>query len=211
MRSRYRFRPETILYYSWINCRRFGYKNNFIPPIIQVTTTLLFCATGAFYITVKRCKQNNESQPRSANLDSDRGDVMAKALQNMYVYDMYYIGGFVVHKLLKRSSCEENTSLLKKLVSEDPFDPKNTPGCKIVRWTNQHFGRCKSPISPNGITFSVTNDWLQMVCDAKRLITNCVASWPGATHDSRIFNQSHLCCMFEEDEIDLNTSLTTRS
>ena len=36
---------------------------------------------------------------------------------------VYYIGGFVIHKLLKRSSCEENTSLLKKLVSEDPPDP----------------------------------------------------------------------------------------
>nr|XP_054763824.1 putative nuclease HARBI1 [Lytechinus pictus] len=33
---------------------------------------------------------------------------------------------------------------------------------------------------------------VQMVCDAKYVITNVVARWPGSVHDARILNMSHL-------------------
>uniref|UniRef100_A0A673WVB2 DDE Tnp4 domain-containing protein n=1 Tax=Salmo trutta TaxID=8032 RepID=A0A673WVB2_SALTR len=37
---------------------------------------------------------------------------------------------------------------------------------------------------------------VQAVCD-KGQLTNIVARWPGSTHDSRIFDNSHLCAMLE--------------
>jgi len=42
---------------------------------------------------------------------------------------------------------------------------------------------------------------IQVVCDAKQLITNIVSRWPGSVHDSRIFNNSELCAKFENKEI----------
>ncbi len=38
---------------------------------------------------------------------------------------------------------------------------------------------------------------VQVVCDEKVQITNIVARWPGSTHDSRIFDNSHLCALLE--------------
>uniref|UniRef100_A0A673ZYN2 DDE Tnp4 domain-containing protein n=1 Tax=Salmo trutta TaxID=8032 RepID=A0A673ZYN2_SALTR len=38
---------------------------------------------------------------------------------------------------------------------------------------------------------------VQVVCDGKVQLTNIVARWPGSTHDSRIFDNSHLCAMLE--------------
>ncbi len=38
---------------------------------------------------------------------------------------------------------------------------------------------------------------VQVVCDEKAHITNIVARWPGSTHDSRIFDNSHLCALLE--------------
>ncbi|XP_016109879.1 putative nuclease HARBI1 [Sinocyclocheilus grahami] len=38
---------------------------------------------------------------------------------------------------------------------------------------------------------------IQVVCDEKAQITNIVARWPGSTHDSRIFDNSHLCALLE--------------
>uniref|UniRef100_A0A8C7L3E7 DDE Tnp4 domain-containing protein n=1 Tax=Oncorhynchus kisutch TaxID=8019 RepID=A0A8C7L3E7_ONCKI len=38
---------------------------------------------------------------------------------------------------------------------------------------------------------------VQAVCDDKGQLTNIVARWPGSTHDSRIFDNSHLCAMLE--------------
>lgn len=37
----------------------------------------------------------------------------------------------------------------------------------------------------------------QVVCDAGMKVTNIVAKWPGATHDSRIFQNSRLCVQLE--------------
>ena len=37
----------------------------------------------------------------------------------------------------------------------------------------------------------------QMVCDAQRRITSCVATSPGSVHDSRVFRRSGLCRLFE--------------
>ena len=36
-----------------------------------------------------------------------------------------------------------------------------------------------------------------MVCDAHYKVTSLVTSWPGTTHDSRVFRQSILCQQFE--------------
>lgn len=38
---------------------------------------------------------------------------------------------------------------------------------------------------------------VQVVCDAHCRITNIVARWPGAVHDSRIWNNSRICADFE--------------
>ena len=37
----------------------------------------------------------------------------------------------------------------------------------------------------------------QMVCDAQRRITSCLATSPGSVHDSRVFRRSGLCRLFE--------------
>ena len=39
---------------------------------------------------------------------------------------------------------------------------------------------------------------VQAVCDAHLRFTNLVASWPGSTHDARIFENSHLCTQLQE-------------
>ena len=38
------------------------------------------------------------------------------------------------------------------------------------------------------------------MCDDNALIANIVAQWPGSTHDSSIFDNSHLCAMLEQQE-----------
>ncbi|KAL3871268.1 hypothetical protein ACJMK2_039275 [Sinanodonta woodiana] len=43
---------------------------------------------------------------------------------------------------------------------------------------------------------------VQMTCDYKFRITNCVAKWPGSVHDSRMFRESQLCTAFENGEHD---------
>ncbi|XP_071496527.1 putative nuclease HARBI1 [Diadema antillarum] len=42
---------------------------------------------------------------------------------------------------------------------------------------------------------------VQLACDAKFRITNCVARWPGSTHDSRIFQNSRLFQKFESGQL----------
>ncbi|XP_052763555.1 putative nuclease HARBI1 [Mya arenaria] len=38
---------------------------------------------------------------------------------------------------------------------------------------------------------------VQMVCDARFIIMDVVAKWPGSVHDSRIFRESRLCAQLE--------------
>ena len=40
----------------------------------------------------------------------------------------------------------------------------------------------------------------KMVCDADFKFTNCVAEWPGCTHDARVFRNSKLCGAMENGE-----------
>ena len=42
---------------------------------------------------------------------------------------------------------------------------------------------------------------LQMTCDAKFRITNCVAKWPGSVHDARMFRTSQFCSIFENGNV----------
>ena len=42
---------------------------------------------------------------------------------------------------------------------------------------------------------------VQAIGDSNYMIRNIVARWPGSTHDSRIFDNSHICARFEHQEI----------
>jgi len=41
---------------------------------------------------------------------------------------------------------------------------------------------------------------VQTVCDSELRVLDCVARWPGATHDQRIFNESTLCRRLERGD-----------
>lgn len=38
---------------------------------------------------------------------------------------------------------------------------------------------------------------IQISCNARNVVTSVNASWPGNTHDERVFENSQLCIMFE--------------
>lgn len=42
---------------------------------------------------------------------------------------------------------------------------------------------------------------VQAICDDKCEFTNIVVRWPGSKHDSRIFDTSEICAMFENNEV----------
>lgn len=41
---------------------------------------------------------------------------------------------------------------------------------------------------------------VQLICDARLRITNCVVRWPGSTHDSRILSESGIYQTFEQNQ-----------
>ena len=58
--------------------------------------------------------------------------------------------------------------------------------------------------NPGGENGELFRNWkgycfinVQAVCDDKGQLTNIVARWPGSTHDSKVFDNSHLGAMLE--------------
>ena len=43
---------------------------------------------------------------------------------------------------------------------------------------------------------------LQVVCDHRMRFTDCYVGWPGSVHDSRVFTNSDICLMIEQNPID---------
>ena len=43
---------------------------------------------------------------------------------------------------------------------------------------------------------------LQAVCDHRMRFTDCYVGWPGSVHDSRVFTNSDICLMIEQNPID---------
>ncbi|XP_061188486.1 putative nuclease HARBI1 [Saccostrea echinata] len=178
--SRFRFRPETILFLVGMLYNDLNHpteRNLALPPLLQVLAALRFLATGSFYILV------GESLGIAKSTTGRAARYVCRLLANM-------VGTYI--------RFPADTSTFKKKFFDIAGFP-NVVGC--VDGTQI---KIKAPSENEGDFinrkgFHSLN--VQMICGPKFLITNVVAKWPGSVHDSRIFRESAICREFENGHI----------
>ncbi|CAI6344057.1 unnamed protein product [Macrosiphum euphorbiae] len=183
--KRYRF-PKLIVMDQLLNLLGINYANNRglpIPPILQLLTTLRFYAT--------------------ANFQTVCGDLRG-------------IDQSTVSRIIKRVSHEiasrfrdhvkfPQTEAEWSVIRQQFFEIAGMPGvggcidCTHIKIQN--------PGGINGEVFRNRKGWfslnVQLVCGPLMEIHNLVVRWPGSYHDSFIFNASHACAVYSNNNHNL--------
>ncbi|XP_046585276.1 putative nuclease HARBI1 [Haliotis rubra] len=176
--ERYRFRRSTIFFIVDLISHKLAHptqRSHSLPPIIQVLIFLQFVASGAFHLLVAQSFS------------------VSKAT-----------AGRCVHRVAD-SLCRLSTRFIAFPTGQRSLDVKRAFHAiagfpKVLGCVDGTQIRIASP-KVNEADFVNRKGFhslnVQMVCDPKFLITNCVANWPGSCHDARIFKESKLCHNFE--------------
>ncbi|XP_060592355.1 putative nuclease HARBI1 [Ruditapes philippinarum] len=183
LRKRYRFSKASILYIFAIVERflsRSTRRSQSVPPMLQLLTALRFFATGSFMRLVGDSTGLSESSVSRCVI------TVAKALVS------------AAKEFIHMPSASQTRVTKEKFYRISKFP--NVIGAvdcthvKIQAPTNNE----SDFVNRKG--FHSIN--VQMVCDAEFKFLNCVAEWPGCTHDARVFRNSKLCESLENGQYD---------
>ena len=182
-KSRYHIRKETtqaLLQLLSTDLNHVSSKNNCIPPILQLAVALRFFATGQFQTTDSDLV--GVSQPSVCRIIHRVSTAIARrrrrfiqfpATTNLQIFKEKFslVGG-----MPGVIGCIDCTHI-----------PIVSPGGEDAELYRNHKG-----------FFSIN---VQATCDPDLFFTSIVCRWPGSTHDSRIFDNSRLCAMFENNMV----------
>ena len=155
-------------------------RNQYIPPVLQITAALKFYATGNFQIT-----------------DGDLIGLSQPSVCRIIKRVSISIAGKKLH-FIKFPSEAEGQRIKQQFRAENGIPgiigcidcshiPVVSPGEDAELFRNR-----KGYFSIN----------VQAVSNPNMCFTNIVCRWPGSTHDSRIFDNSALCAKFERNDVE---------
>ncbi|XP_072179304.1 putative nuclease HARBI1 [Diadema setosum] len=185
LRKKYRFSRDGIMHIVNMlddHLQRTTARSHAIPTELQVLIALNFMATGSVFDSVASIHGVHRSTVSrcvhavAEALCQQKNNVItfpnAPEVVASTVEQFHHIAGFP--RVISVIDCT-HISLHGCHLGEDDYVYINRKG------------RC---------TINV-----QLACDAKFRITNCVARWPGSTHDSRIFQNQTLLQKFESGQL----------
>ena len=183
-KQRFRFNKQTfqlLLQLLSSDLEHCSAKNNFIPPVLQLAVALRFYATGNFQMTDGDLI--GLSQPSVCRIVA-RVSISIASKKQHFIQFPPETERLVIKQQFK------NVGGIPGVVGciECSHIPISSPGgenAEIFRNRKGHF--------------SVN---VQAVCDPSLRFINLVCRWPGSTHDSRIFDNSALRAMLENNEIE---------
>ena len=178
--QRYRFTKESVIYLSGRigpAIKHRSERNAAVPPLLQLLVALRFYATGCF---------------------------------QMVDGDLFGVHKSTVCRIVKRVT-KAIASLRDQFIHFEQrreitagfYRRAGFPG--VIGAIDCTHILISNPGGENGELFRNRKGFfsinVQVVCDDQAQITSIVARWPGSTHDSRIFDNSHLCAVLEGGEI----------
>ena len=182
-KKRFRFTKVTTRYIITLiemdeRITRHTRRNAALPPYQQVLLCLRFYATGSFQITVGDFLNIHQS-------------TVSKIIKHVSIAIAIRRNRFIFmprnrNEILETQTDFRNIAQFPRVIGAidcTHIEIANPGGEDSVRYINR-----KGHHSIN----------TQVVCNARMLITNIVARWPGSVHDSRIFNECALKERLEE-------------
>ena len=148
-------------------------RNAALPPYLQVLLCLRFYATGSFQITVGDFLNIHQS---TVSKIIKHVSIAIAIRRNRFIFMLLNR-----NEILETQKDFRNIAQFPRVIGA--IEIANPGGEDSVRYINR-----KGHHSIN----------TQVVCNARMLITNIVARWPGSVHDSRIFNACALKECLEE-------------
>ncbi|XP_016300735.1 putative nuclease HARBI1 [Sinocyclocheilus anshuiensis] len=174
--KRYRFSKESVMRLNQKiepAIRHGSDRNAAIPPMLQLLTALRFYATGCFQMVDGDLFGVHKS---TVSRIVGRVSQAIAALKNQYI--RFAPTGETSAGFYRRAGFPGVIGAI-----DCTHIPIQNPGGENGELFRNRKGYCSINV--------------QVVCDEKVQIINIVARWPGSTHDSRIFDNSHLCALLE--------------
>lgn len=175
---RFRFRRPTIIYIVELVAAELQHPTNrsfSLPLLLQVLLFLQFVASGCFHQVVGDVL--HVSKATAGRAIRKVGDALVR----------------FVARFIRFPSGQRALDVKRAFHAIAGFP--NVLGCVDGTYIKISTPTENEPDYVNRKGFHSLN--VQMVCDAKFIITNVVAKSPGSCHDSRIFRESQLCENFE--------------
>lgn len=175
-RRRYRFTKESVMRIIdkiGPEIEHGSDRNAAIPPLLQLVIALRFYATGCFQLT-----------------DGDLFGVHDSTVSRIVARVSPAIASLKNEYIRFAPTQETSAGFYRK---------SRFPG--VIGAIDCTHISIQNPGGANGELFrNRKGDFsinVQVVCDTEEEISNIVARWPGSTHDSRIFDNSHICALLE--------------
>ncbi|XP_052807745.1 putative nuclease HARBI1 [Mya arenaria] len=179
VRERYRFYPETIVMIVGVVFNELDAvtrRSLPLPPLLSVLVTLQFFATGAHHLLIAEI--HGISRPS-----------VGRAIDRVTNALCRHINRFISMPV------DDAEIRIKKKEFYSIAGFPNVLGCIDCTHVRIRAPTHNEADFVNRKGFHSVN--VQMVCDARFIIMDVVAKWPGSVHDSRIFRESRLCAQLE--------------
>ncbi|KAJ8915344.1 hypothetical protein NQ315_008231 [Exocentrus adspersus] len=160
-------------------------RNQAVSPLQQLLLTLRFFATGSFYITV-------------ADFGGVHKSTVGKIVQRV-VHALATLRPNYIHF---PDTAEEKEAVAIKFYRIARF-PRvlGAVDCTHIKLQSPDFNTDPTLLKTSETAKDIFSLNIQVVCNADNQIIDIVARWPGASHDSYIFNNSAIKAKFERGDM----------